>query len=434
MSSPAPSLGVNWYNGLQVGRVVVPGEPRFGYLPEWLKNGYSLSPIKVPFELSVHRVRAWEFDQLPGFIADCIPDQWGRKIMAADLARHELKPTPLNMLAWVGERGIGALKFLPPISEDGSSDKWEAVEPLFLARQAQEVVKKSPPEAFEFLLKAGTAGGAFPKANVAMLPDKNLLCGGNITHELQKNYVGARLGILKIDSEDDPARTSTDGRLECAYMEMARAAGIRTANAEVLSDAAGNRVRNHLFVERFDVSASHDHRLHLVSLAGLLESFSLTYAELFSACRQLTENREELLEAVKRMVFNARAGNADDHGKNHSFVFDDRDLRWRLSPAYDLTLNYSDDRTFNGLLHQTFGATPRLAQLRSQADQFAVTAAEFDSIDAAVKTSITAWPTFAKKAGLDQAEVDRVSELHRRIEDQMSTDGSRSVRKRPRLF
>jgi len=434
MSAPAPSLDVHWYNDVQVGKVVVPGEPRFGYLPEWLKNGHSLSPIKVAFELSVHRVRLSEFDHLPGFLSDCIPDQWGRKIMAADLARHLLKPTPLNMLAWVGERGIGALKFLPPIRDEDSSGKWQAVAPLVLARQAQEVVRKSPPEAFEFLLGAGTAGGAFPKANVAMLPDKNLLCGGNITSEIRSQHKGARLGILKIDSEDDPARASTDGRLECAYLHMARAAGILAANAEVLIDPSGDRVRYHLFVDRFDVSTDLNHRLHVVSLAGLLESFDLTYAELFSACRQLTQSRVEVMEAVRRMVFNARAGNADDHGKNHSFVFDDRNRQWRLSPGYDLTLNYSDDRLFNGLLHQTFGATPTLTQLRSQADQFAVTADEFDAIDAAVKVAVGEWPQFAQSAGIDQREIDRVSKLHRRTDVQMNTEGRSPRLKRPRIF
>jgi len=38
------------------------------------------------------------------------------------------------------------------------------------------------------------------------------------------------------------------------------------------------------------------------------------------------------------MIFNVRSANADDHGKNHSFLFDAVAGRWTLSPAYDLTL------------------------------------------------------------------------------------------------
>ncbi|ATC65823.1 hypothetical protein CMV30_18745 [Nibricoccus aquaticus] len=432
-TTSVPSIGVHWYNFSAVGKVLVPGEPRFAYLPEWLSAGFNLSPIQIPFTETFHRVREKEFDFLPGFLADSIPDQWGQKIMAADLAKYGLKITPLNKLAWVGTRGIGALKFLPPASEDRSSN-WESVSPLYLAREAQEVFKKSPPEAFEHLLKAGTAGGAFPKANVALLPDRTLLCGGDVAKDLKAQHPGARLGILKLDSEDTPGRPSTDGRLEYAYLAMARAAGIRTTAAELLSDEEGERVRNHLFVVRFDVSEAGDHRLHLVTLAGLLERFTLTYSNLIDATRRLTNDRREVAEAVRRMIFNARAGNSDDHGKNHSFAFDDRTGEWKLTPAYDLTLNYSEGRLYHGLLHQTFGGTPALNQMRELAGDFLILGDEFDVIDAQVKAAIDRWPAFAADAFLTQAETDRVSEIHRGIAERLQLQTPSRPLKTPRRF
>jgi serine/threonine protein kinase HipA of HipAB toxin-antitoxin module len=42
------------------------------------------------------------------------------------------------------------------------------------------------------------------------------------------------------------------------------------------------------------------------------------------------------------MIFNVRAGNADDHGKNHSFILDEDTRSWTLAPAYDLTLSFSE--------------------------------------------------------------------------------------------
>lgn len=37
------------------------------------------------------------------------------------------------------------------------------------------------------------------------------------------------------------------------------------------------------------------------------------------------------------MVFNVLIDNQDDHAKNFSFIFDDVNKTYRLSPAYDIT-------------------------------------------------------------------------------------------------
>ena len=41
------------------------------------------------------------------------------------------------------------------------------------------------------------------------------------------------------------------------------------------------------------------------------------------------------------MVFNYLADNEDDHAKNFSFIFDENNKRWSLSPAYDLTNSHT---------------------------------------------------------------------------------------------
>ena len=76
-----PTLDVGWHTGERVGQLVNPGSYAFGSLPKWLNHGADLSPLVVPFSDKVHRVRDDAFDQLPGFLADCIPDSWGRMLL-----------------------------------------------------------------------------------------------------------------------------------------------------------------------------------------------------------------------------------------------------------------------------------------------------------------------------------------------------------------
>ena len=46
---------------------------------------------------------------------------------------------------------------------------------------------------------------------------------------------------------------------------------------------------------------------------------------------------DDLYEAFRRMCFNVFYENKDDHGKNFSFLYDEKRHMYRLSPAYDLT-------------------------------------------------------------------------------------------------
>ncbi|MFA5262840.1 MAG: HipA domain-containing protein [Opitutaceae bacterium] len=143
--------------------------------------------------------------------------------------------------------------------------------------------------------------------------------------------------------------------------------------------------------------APRDRRLHLLSLAGALHRHDLTYVDLLTATRDLTGDRAQAIEAVRRMCFNVRSGNADDHGKNHSFLFDSNSGRWTLSPAYDLTPSYSRDRELRGLFPSTFGASPRRQALADVAAEAGVTLAEFDEIDGEVAAAVGRWTEHAER-------------------------------------
>ena len=436
-SDTVPSLDVLWHGhgAEQVGRVVNPGTCAFGYDNTWLQHGANLSPLRMPFSTTVHRLRDEAFDFLPGFLADCLPDAWGRTVMLRDFEQIGASADPIRMLAWVGARGLGALRFQPAWESAGHSTGWDTVQPIMLAREAQAVLRKAPPEAFSHLRNAGTAGGHFPKATVALVPDGTMLCGGDVASALlEPQNVGARLGIIKLDVEDDFTRPSTDGRLEKAYMEMARAAGLSVAKCEVIEQQDDRRTRYHLFVERFDVLSNGAKKLHLLSLAGALESFqNLGYVQLLDVTRQLTQEHAQVVEAVRRMAFNVRAANSDDHGKNHAFTFDRENNRWSLAPAYDLTLNFSLVRSFNGLSTVSFGKDPRKDRMEEIATGFGLSPVEFAQIDAQVASTIDRWTEFAERCNVPAVDIERAAKAQAQVAAMLNARGrSRSPRRRRR--
>lgn len=429
----APALNVRWYDGRLVGRVVTTGPTYFAYDDDWLASGHNLSPITVPFANTAFRQRVDGFDQLPGFLSDCLPDQWGRRIMDREFSALDVRATPMRMLAWVGRRGIGALSFEPALDGEYSASSWEAVTSVLLTREAQAVMREEPARAFRHLQQAGTAGGALPKATVACLPDGTLLVGGDVAAAATA-HPEARLGILKLDCEDNPAGRVTDGRLEHAYMTMARSSGIRTAPTEIITDATDARPFHHLFVERFDCVRGTPGRCHLITLAGVLHTHRLSYSNLLLTTRQLTQDQTQVSEAVRRMIFNVRSANADDHGKNHSFLFDDQTGRWILSPAYDLTLNAESGREYQGLSPNTFGSSPRLATLAGIAADSGIHRDEFDAIDAEVAAAIQRWPEFAASANLAAEITERAASIHANLVTILASEIPAKRTKRRKLW
>lgn len=436
--SKVQQLLVKWYDGRLVGTLANPGTVYFAYSEEWLRTGFSLSPLRVPFDANAYAQKSGDFDHLPGFLSDSLPDQWGRRIMEREFAEANLTTNPLRMLAWVARRGIGALQFEPPIPDDGQlPEAWQKVTAMRLEREAQAVLRREPLEAFQHLRMNGSPGGALPKATVAVLPSGEMLVGGAVAGAL-RDHPGAILGILKLD-QAGALGCSTDGRVEHAYMQMARAAGIRVANTRVMEETRGGQKHYHLFVERFDVDFATGRSRHLVTLAGLLETFSLDYGKLLLATQRLTHDHAQVVEGVRRMIFNVRMVNADDHGKNHSFMLDDvggPPGQWTLSPAYDLTLNAHSTGDYNGLSAATFGRAPNLSALTARAIDAGLTVAEFEKLDREIADVVDRWNEFADQAGLAAAEGAQVREaLVLRADLLRSTEPSKiSKRRRRRIW
>lgn len=56
---------------------------------------------------------------------------------------------------------------------------------------------------------------------------------------------------------------------------------------------------------------------------------------------ELTKDFSEVEKLYRLMCFNIFAHNRDDHSKNFTYLYEETEDRWRLSPAYDLTYSSS---------------------------------------------------------------------------------------------
>ena len=99
-------------------------------------------------------------------------------------------------------------------------------------------------------------------------------------------------------------------------------------------------------IKRFDrTGKSVNDRIHMISVSGILETShripNLDYDLLMKLTLQLTRSMDECLKLYRLMCFNVFAHNRDDHSKNFSYLYDEKQRNWYLSPAYDLTYSNS---------------------------------------------------------------------------------------------
>ena len=390
-------LQVHWWDGSIVGHLIHRGPIYFVYDETWIRLGHNLSPLSLPFN-SVAFNGSKGIDGLPGMIADCLPDSWGRKVARKEFARNKWgEPSTLSLLAWRGARGLGALQVLPPL-ESQEGNRLQVISAAALARGASEIERGEPTEVLSQLAQGGTAGGAFPKALVLAYPDGTLRVG-------QPDGAGQPC-LLKFDLSP----LGDNATCEHAYALMARAAGIRAVETRLIEENTVTH-RRHLLIKRFDVPdpAQSKRRLHFHSASGLLHKGAgdLDYRDLFRTAIRLGAPPTELRELARRMVFNVLAANHDDHGKNHAFLYDESARAWSLTPAYDLTF------TLGGLERGVLvngEVWPSRATMQSLSLDAGVRTGDFEALFEDVRRAVGRWTEFADQAGVPRAKTDEVQE------------------------
>lgn len=278
----------------------------FEYEPEWLKDGFSISPIKLPLKQGLFIAKPAPFDGNFGVFNDSLPDGWGRLLLNRVLEKQgidEFTLNPVQRLSIVGSNGMGALSYLP-------DQKFEESQPIDNLRKLQEetenILHEKPSEALEALFKnGGSSGGARPKYLI---------------------NIEGRSWLVKFRNSNDP---SNMGEIEYRYSLAAKACGIKMPETRLFEGL-------YFGTERFDLHEGK--RIHMITASGLLDAdfreVSLDYIALMQATGYLTQNPAEVEQMFRLMVFNVLTGNRDDHAKNFSFLWKNR--KWELAPAYDL--------------------------------------------------------------------------------------------------
>lgn len=424
MFKPVQAIEVRIW-GKAVGAVALApnlGYYAFEYDSRFVKSGIELAPLAMP--LSEARepfvfvdLPELSFKRLPGMLADALPDDFGNALIDAWMAGKgigKLQVTPLDRLAYMGKRGMGALEFKPARTPAISSST--AIKLSRLVESARQAIHGElgsdhlAKAALAQIIQVGTsAGGARAKAAIAWNPATDEIRAGQFDVEPDFEH-----WLLKFDgmgADRELGGTQDYGRIEFAYYRMACAAGIVISPCRLLEENG----RAHFMTMRFDRQGNRKH--HLQSLCAMVhldyrQKASHDYNQFLQTVVRLGLDYAALEEAFRRMAFNVMAANCDDHTKNISFMLREG-MRWELAPAYDVTYAYNPDGewTWQHLMsvNGKFADISR-ADLLAVADRFGIGTAP--KVLKQVREAVAAWPDFAGQAGVNTAEMNRIIEHH----------------------
>lgn len=300
----------------------------FEYAAEALRQGLELSPrhlaLRAPAygDFPAHQMR------LPGLVADALPDGWGLLLMDRLFRQHGRHPasvSPLDRLAFINGRAIGALNFEPSLKMDLPA---EDVQLLALAQQTRVILADKDTDALRRLaVMGGSPHGTRPKVLVHYNPATGIMS--------TVPFEGSEAWLVKFQAQGEHKEVCA---IEVLYAELAGAAGLdmpTTRYFDLDKKLAG------FGIQRFDVEDGM--RVPVHTLAGLMHAnfrlpSSVDYLTFLRATRFITRSQVEVDKAFERTVFNVVFNNRDDHAKNFSYRLG-RDRSWRLAPGYDLTFN-----------------------------------------------------------------------------------------------
>ncbi|HEX4127811.1 MAG TPA: type II toxin-antitoxin system HipA family toxin [Acidimicrobiales bacterium] len=391
----------------------------FEYSPDRVSSPVELAPTTMPFRVQPYvftTLPVETFHRLPAMVADALPDEFGNALVDRELASRGVRKndiTPLDRLAYLGNRGIGALEFRP--TRGPRPTKSTAITLADLVVAARTAVagsfdgERDITKALRELIAVGTsAGGARPKAVVAI---------NTTTGEIRSGQVPADPGfehwIVKLDGVGDDLDLGASGgygRIEYAYQLMAKAAGIEMMECRLLEEGG----RAHFMTRRYD-RPPWGGKVHCQTLCALghldfRQIGAHDYGQLFDIIDRLGLASSARGEAFRRMVFNVAAANCDDHTKNHSFVLPEDDA-WTLSPAYDVTHAHSPRSVWTRQhLMSVNGRSMDItrADVDEVADRFQVPGAA--AIVRDVLDAVDSWSEFAVEAGVQKVTVDLIGD------------------------
>lgn len=360
---------------------------------------------RAPLPVSPHRVMNYgallrpdvrRGASLPGLFEDSLPDGWGRLLLDREMAARGVGAAAigdLERLAFVGRHGMGALVYEP---ETGAGSRGDVALPWFEDAVARVEEGAAADELARLRVIAGGSLGARPKF-VALLDP----AGERLRDHRSSFEPGWRHVLVKARGAGDPPGSI---EAELAYGAAMRAAGVATS---AMSRIAGSR--DSFFVtDRFDRDGAR--RRHMATVAGLLDCGMahglVDYVDLVKLAKRVCADASAVEEVFRRMVFNVRALNRDDHVRNHAFLMDETGS-WTLAPAYDVSFSAGPGGEHSLAVagegrrpgRGAFAEIARVAGLRPRTRD-----AVIDAVDAALAD----WPRLAEEHEVPRALAQRI--------------------------
>jgi serine/threonine-protein kinase HipA len=393
----------------------------FAYADAFRGQGVQPAPLQMPLAADetflFTDLPEETYKRLPAMLSDALPDDFGNALINKYMAEKGIAAsdvTPLDRLAYMSNRAMGALTFKP--ARGPATRTPTSIELSDLVNEARRAVSgaidndDNANAALRSIIDVGTsAGGARAKAVIAWNRSTNQIKSGQL-----QAPEGFEHWLLKFDGmgRDNELGMSQDyGRIEYAYYLMARRAGIDMMECRLLAENG----RAHFMTRRFDREGG-DVRHHMQTLCAMShldfkKKGANAYAQLFGTIAELGLPYEAMEEALRRMVFNVMGRNCDDHTKNFSFRLR-KGHPWELAPAYDVTFAHNPQGywTSEHLLavngkFKDFTVDDLLAE----AERFGVGTAP--RVIGEVRAAIQDWPEFAREAGVSAPERDKIQSL-----------------------
>ncbi len=374
----------------------------FEYAPSWLQSGRVSS---LSADLTAHQGLQHKSGSIFGFLADALPDRWGRKLIDKReriLAEREKRISrtfnDFDYLLQVDDRSrMGALRFRSGDVIIGAEHDAMPVPPVASLREfiatahdyeAAEKNGELPREEWleNVLLQGSSLGGARPKANV--LDEEGRLC------------------IAKIPSVNDDYDIALWEHFSHA---LAREAGIDAAETRLLKL---DGVRFHtLLSTRFD-RTSDGRRIHFASamtLCGLSDGSDadsgngyLDIADVIFGNSGVASPQTAIRELFRRIAFNICIGNHDDHFRNHGFLL--TESGWKLSPAYDMN---PTNLLTHSLLISPNSNESSLRLLSDSCEYYMLEYDDAEKIISEVRDALKGWRAVAASCGISKSEQER---------------------------
>jgi serine/threonine-protein kinase HipA len=404
------------------------GMASFEFDSKFIAKKWDVAPLKMSVANSNKRIFSFPelrsvttFRGLPGLLADVLPDYYGNQLINSWLAqngRPENSMNPVELLCFIGTRGMGALEFEP--SQFKANKRAFDIEVDSLVNISQKILERR--EGFETnlnedeqqammdILKIGTsAGGARPKAIIAF-NEKT----GQVKSGQTKAPKGFEHWLIKLDTVSDVqfGESTGYGRIEMAYYLMAKACEIEMMECRLMEENG----RAHFMTKRFDREGS-DIKHHIQTLCAMQhydfnQITSFSYEQLFQTMRVLKLPYPQAEQLFRRMAFNVIARNCDDHTKNFAFRLKQNES-WELAPAYDMCFAYRPESKWVSQHNLSINGKRKditKDDLLNVAKSMNIKKA--NPIIQQINEVVTTWAAFADEVKVDRSLTEHIGKSH----------------------